>query len=103
MWVSIFGNSAIEITRSGDERFREIAMNQPQQGFYTLLQEFPAFPLVASIATIVGLLFYITSAASGALVMGNLTSYRKHPATTPPTRSGSSGRSPPVCSPWRCS
>jgi len=48
MWVSIFGNSAIEITRSGDERFREIAMNQPQQGFYTLLQEFSAFPLVAS-------------------------------------------------------
>ncbi len=79
MWVSIFGNSAIGLIRSGNERFGEIAMNQPQQGFYTLLQEYPAFPVIASLATIIGLLFYITSADSGALVMGNLTSYRKTP------------------------
>ncbi|QIN83702.1 BCCT family transporter [Rubrobacter tropicus] len=79
MWVSVFGNSAIGLIRSGNERFGEVAMNQPQQGFYTLLQEYPAFPVIASLATIIGLLFYITSADSGALVMGNLTSYRKTP------------------------
>jgi choline/glycine/proline betaine transport protein len=84
MWVSIFGNSAIELVRSGSEQFGQIAMNQPQQGFYTLLQQYPAFPLIASIATIVGLLFYITSADSGALVMGNLTSYRKTPRDDAP-------------------
>ncbi|MGI8650133.1 MAG: choline BCCT transporter BetT [Rubrobacter sp.] len=77
MWVSIFGNSAIALIRSGNAGFGEIAMNQPEQGFYTLLQQYPAFPIVAFIATIIGLLFYITSADSGALVMGNLTSYRK--------------------------
>ncbi|HZY64520.1 MAG TPA: choline BCCT transporter BetT [Rubrobacteraceae bacterium] len=79
MWVSIFGNSAIELIRSGNEQFGQAAMNQPEQGFYTLLQQYPAFPIIASIATFCGLLFYITSADSGALVMANLTSYRKTP------------------------
>ena len=79
MWVSIFGNSAIELVRSGNEQFGQAAMNQPEQGFYTLLQQYPAFPLIASLATFVGLLFYITSADSAALVMANLTSYLKTP------------------------
>ena len=79
MWVSIFGNSAIALVRSGNEQFGQAAMNQPEQGFYTLLQQYPAFPIIASIATFAGLLFYITSADSGALVMGNLTSYRRTP------------------------
>ena len=79
MWVSIFGNSAIQLVRNGNEQFGQTAMNQPEQGFYTLLQQFPFFPVVAFVAILCGLLFYITSADSGALVMGNLTSYRKTP------------------------
>ncbi|WP_308282468.1 choline BCCT transporter BetT [Pseudonocardia nigra] len=79
MWISIFGNSAIERVRSGDAAFGELAMNTPEQGFYTLLMEYPAFPLVASIATFVGLLFYVTSADSGALVMANLSSHLRTP------------------------
>ncbi|HSL00955.1 MAG TPA: choline BCCT transporter BetT [Rubrobacteraceae bacterium] len=88
MWVSIFGNSAIQLVRSGSEEFGQAAMNQPEQGFYTLLQQYPAFPLIASIATFCGLLFYITSADSGALVMANLSSYRKTPRddASPPVR-----------------
>jgi choline/glycine/proline betaine transport protein len=88
MWVSIFGNSAIDIVRRGNEQFGQAAMNQPEQGFYTLLQQYPAFPLIASIATFCGLLFYITSADSGALVMANLSSYRKTPRVdaSPPVR-----------------
>ena len=79
MWVSIFGNSAIELVRSGNAQFGQTAMNQPEQGFYILLQQYPAFPVIASIAIFAGLLFYVTSADSGALVMANLTSYRKTP------------------------
>jgi choline/glycine/proline betaine transport protein len=88
MWVSIFGNSAIELVRRGNEQFGQAAMNQPEQGFYTLLQQYPAFPLIASLATFTGLLFYITSADSGALVMANLTAYRKTPRddASPPVR-----------------
>ena len=79
MWVSIFGNSAIELVRNGNAQFGQTAMNQPEQGFYILLQQYPAFPVIASIAIFAGLLFYVTSADSGALVMANLTSYRKSP------------------------
>ena len=79
MWVSIFGNSAIQLIRSGSDQFAQTAMNAPEQGFYALLQQYPLFPIVAGLATFVGLLFYVTSADSAALVMGNLTSYRRTP------------------------
>ena len=74
MWVSIFGNSAIDLIRSGDTGFGELTAAAPQHGFYTLLQQYPAFPFVAAVATFVGLLFYVTSADSGALVMATLSS-----------------------------
>lgn len=77
MWISVFGNSALNIVRGGNEGFGETAVNQPAQGFYTLLQQFPGFIIIGTIATLVGLLFYITSADSGALVMANLSSYLK--------------------------
>ncbi|HEX2175085.1 MAG TPA: choline BCCT transporter BetT [Nocardioidaceae bacterium] len=79
MWVSIFGNSAIDVVRSGNQAFGDLAMNTPEQGFYTLLQQYPLFPLIGSIATFVGLLFYVTSADSGALVMANLSSRLRTP------------------------
>lgn len=79
VWVSVFGNSAIDRVRNGDVAFGELATLTPERGFYTLLMEYPAFPLVAAIATIVGLLFYVTSADSGALVMANLCSHLSTP------------------------
>jgi len=79
MWVSIFGNSAIDIVRSGNTEFGELAMNTPEQGFYTMLMEYPLFPLVGSVATFVGLLFYVTSADSAALVLANLSSRLRTP------------------------
>ena len=76
MWVAIFGNAAIGEIRSGNTDFAEAAAEavDPSEGLWSLLQEYPAFPVVASLAILVGLLFYVTSADSGALVMGNLTS-----------------------------
>ena len=74
MWVSIFGNSAVKMIRDGNADFGELAMNQPEEGFYTLLQQYPAAMVVVALATFVGLLFYVTSADSGALVMANLSS-----------------------------
>lgn len=71
MWVSIFGNSAIERIRNGDTAFGEL---KPEEGFYTLLQQYPGAGLLIGLATFVGLLFYVTSADSGALVMANLSS-----------------------------
>jgi choline/glycine/proline betaine transport protein len=78
MWVAIFGNAAIDEVR-GDAEFGSQTVNDYASGLWTLLDTYPWFPFIASIAIFVGLLFYVTSADSGALVMGNLTSYRDTP------------------------
>ncbi len=79
MWISIFGNSAIDLVRSGNAEFGDLAMNTPEAGFYTMLMDYPLFPLVGSVATFVGLLFYVTSADSAALVLANLSSTLRTP------------------------
>ncbi|MCQ9222281.1 BCCT family transporter [Klebsiella pneumoniae] len=55
-----------------------------RSGFYSLLAQYPAFTFSASVATITGLLFYVTSAAdSGALVLGNFTEAEGHQQRRP--------------------
>ncbi|MDP3967046.1 MAG: choline BCCT transporter BetT [Nocardioides sp.] len=79
MWVSIFGNSALDLVRSGGRAFGENTVAAPEEGFYALLEQYPAFGLVAALATLTALLFYVTSADSAALVMANLTSRLRNP------------------------
>src|SRR5690606_22604500 len=73
-FLSVFGNSALRLVREGNEEFGQVAANTPEQGFYTLLAQYPGVTFSAGLATVVGLLLYVTSADSGALVLGNLTS-----------------------------
>ena len=73
-FLSIFGNSALNIVREGNAEFGRTAVNKPEQGFYELLAQYPGVTFSAGLATVVGLLFYVTSTDSGALVMGNFTS-----------------------------
>ena len=75
LWISIFGNSALELVMKGNAEFGEVAANTPERAFYALLDQYPAVPVTAAIATFTGLLFYVTSADSGALVMANFTSH----------------------------
>ncbi len=75
LWISIFGNSALDLVRNGNAAFGDVAMNHPERAFYSMLEQYPALPLIAAIATFTGLLFYVTSADSGALVMANFTSH----------------------------
>lgn len=70
LWLSVFGNSALYEIIHGGAAFAEEAMVHPERGFYSLLAQYPAFTFSASVATITGLLFYVTSADSGALVLG---------------------------------
>ena len=74
LWISIFGNSALDIVVGGNTEFGDVAMNTPERAFYSLLEQYPGATVAASIATFTGLLFYVTSADSGALVMSNFTS-----------------------------
>ncbi|MCF8589826.1 choline BCCT transporter BetT [Gordonia liuliyuniae] len=74
IWISIFGNSALEIAR-GNKGFADTAVNTPEEGFYALLHEYPGATVLVVIATFTGMLFYITSADSGALVMAHFSSH----------------------------
>lgn len=74
LWMSFFGNSALDRVLSGDREFGLAAMAEPQRGFYELLADYPAGTVLTVLATFIGLLLYVTSADSGALVMSNFTS-----------------------------
>ncbi|GAA2106967.1 MULTISPECIES: choline BCCT transporter BetT [Brevibacterium] len=74
LFMSVFGNSALDVVRSGNTEFAEATIAAPESGFYDLLGMFPGAPFLVGLATVVGLLFYVTSADSGALVLSNFTS-----------------------------
>ncbi|WP_252975660.1 BCCT family transporter [Janibacter melonis] len=81
MWVTVFGNSAVQKIMDGDTGFGEAAVNTPEAGFFALLQDTPGALVLVALATFVGLLFYVTSADSGALVMANLSAELDDPDT----------------------
>ena len=76
MWVTIFGNAALDQIRNGNEALTKAtnAAGGPDQSLWVLLQQYPGFTVVATLFILIGLLFYVTSADSGALVMANLCS-----------------------------
>lgn len=71
--VSLFGNSALYQVMQGNTAFAELAVGSPEQGWYALLQMFPGATFLIGLATLSGLLFYLTSANSGAMVMSNFS------------------------------
>lgn len=81
-WISIFGNASIDYIRNSADgkTFGELTLSSPELGFFKLLENLPLTPVIIILATLVGLLFYVTSADSGALVMANLCSRFDDPA-----------------------
>ncbi|MDN3557754.1 choline BCCT transporter BetT [Halomonas maura] len=74
-WMSIFGNSGIEmVANQGLVELGEQALNTPQTTIYTFLEQYPYIGITASVVTILGIVFFVTSADSGALVLANFTS-----------------------------
>jgi choline/glycine/proline betaine transport protein len=71
--VSFFGNSALLEVLNGNTQFADLAVDSPEQGWYALLQMFPLPMFLVGLATLSGLLFYLTSANSGAMVMSNFS------------------------------
>jgi choline/glycine/proline betaine transport protein len=75
--VTIFGNSALSVVledTAASRAFAQLAIDSPEQGWYALLEMFPGAAFLIGLATLSGLLFYLTSANSGALVMSNFSS-----------------------------
>ncbi|WP_300345634.1 choline BCCT transporter BetT [Nesterenkonia sp.] len=74
LWISIFGNATVFRIMGGDEDFAAEAEDFTGAGYYSLMAEFPGATFIIGISVLVGLLFYVTSADSGALVLANFTS-----------------------------
>lgn len=80
IWISIFGNSALHlIYEQKNASFGQAIMGNSEDAFYTLLAQYPGATAAAAVATFTGLLFYVTSADSGALVMSNFASTIEDP------------------------
>lgn len=73
-WFSIFGNSAIDLVNHGVAVLGETALADPAMGMFILFEQYPYTAVWSSAAVIIGLIFFVTSADSGALVLANLSS-----------------------------
>ncbi|HIW90844.1 MAG TPA: choline BCCT transporter BetT [Candidatus Corynebacterium avicola] len=82
--VTTFGNSALYEVLHGNTSFAEEAMDSPEQGWYSLLEMFPGATFIIGLATLSGLLFYLTSANSGAMVMSTFSASIPDPAQDGP-------------------
>ena len=82
--VSLFGNSALYQVLQGNGAFAELAARSPEQGWYALLGMFPGAMFLIGLATLSGLLFYLTSANSGAMVMSNFSASIPDPSQDGP-------------------
>lgn len=78
--VSLFGNSALYHVLQGNMMFAELAIQSPERGWYALLEMFPGAMFLIGLATLSGLLFYLTSANSGAMVMSNFSASIPEPS-----------------------
>jgi choline/glycine/proline betaine transport protein len=84
--VSLFGNSALYQVLHGNTEFAQTAVDSPEQGWYELLGMFPGAMFLIGLATLSGLLFYLTSANSGAMVMSNFSATIPDPSHDGPKR-----------------
>lgn len=82
--VSLFGNSALFHVLQGNAPFADLAVQSPEEGWYALLEMFPGAMFLIGLATLSGLLFYLTSANSGAMVMSNFSASIPDPSQDGP-------------------
>ena len=72
-WFSIFGNSGI-FHAATDPALAKTAIETPAMGLFALFEHYAHPAIWSSVSVIIGLIFFVTSADSGALVLANLSS-----------------------------
>jgi len=82
LWMTVFGAGAIYVQHLGDAALAPFVQGgQISQAFFAFLDTLPAAGLTAGVATLVVMLFFVTSSDSGSLVIDMLTAGG---ATDPP-------------------
>ena len=82
LWFTVFGNTALELERSG-ARLGVVVQEDFSSALFVLLDQFPLSTVTAIVTTLVVGLFFITSSDSGSFVVDMLTTGG---STTTPTR-----------------
>lgn len=72
-WLSVFGNSALSLFQHGMKTLGDVALSDPAQAVYHMLATYPMATPVIVLAVAICLIFFVTSADSGALVVANLS------------------------------
>ncbi|MDO4904021.1 MAG: choline BCCT transporter BetT [Lautropia sp.] len=72
-WFSIFGNTAISLSAT-DPSLIQVALNEPAMGLFAVFEHYAYPGIWSTVAVVIGLIFFVTSADSGALVLANLSS-----------------------------
>lgn len=85
LWMSIMGNSAIELLMRGAADFGQQAVDNPGSSIYMFLENMPWAVVTTVAATILAIVFFVTSGDSGSLVLSNLTSIIKDPNQDAPS------------------
>lgn len=74
MWMTFFGNSAINMIHSGITELGDVVSKDVSVALYQFLSYFPFSGVLSFIATIMVIVFFVTSADSGAMVVDMLCS-----------------------------
>ncbi|QKJ87072.1 BCCT family transporter [Paramixta manurensis] len=72
-WLSVFGNSALNLFQNGMGKLGDIALGEPAMAVYHMLASYPLATPVIILAVVICFIFFVTSADSGALVVANLS------------------------------
>ena len=73
-WMSIMGNSALDMVMQGASEFGQQAVDNPGSSIYLFLEAFPLSWLTTAVVTVLAIVFFVTSGDSGSLVLSNFTS-----------------------------
>ncbi|MBY5993268.1 BCCT family transporter [Ferrimonas balearica] len=74
-WMSVFGNSAIDlILNQGSDQLATVVQQDVALAFFAFIEHFPFSTLLSGIAIVMIVVFFVTSADSGAMVVNMLAS-----------------------------
>jgi choline/glycine/proline betaine transport protein len=75
LWMTFFGNSAIDmILNQGNEALAVAVQNDVSIALFKFLEQFPASQFLSGVATLMVVVFFVTSSDSGSMVVDMLAS-----------------------------
>ena len=74
LWMNVFGGSAIELIHAGEVAFGEAVANDQPLGLFLFLDYLPGTFYLSLLSLVMIVIFFVTSADSGALVLNMMAS-----------------------------